>query len=1314
MNRHKLLALAAMLLVPLAACDEGTPPVPQGTIDGQVSIEGQGIDGVTVTMSSGPSATTSGGGRFSFANVDGGTYTLTISNFPADASFTSTSQPATITTAGQTATVNFTGTYIRTASILGSVTVERAGVNGVTVRLSGMSDASTQTDANGQFAFTQLRAGSYELELSGFAADVSFSAPAQNVTLGVGETETTTFEGTYVRTAGIQGRVAVEGQGLSGVTVNLSGVGPARTTTTDAAGQYAFAELRAGVYQVGISGFSADDYEFGQTSQSVTVALGQTANVPFDGTRLRTAGISGQVAVGGQGIGGVMVALSGAASATDTTNMDGQYGFSGLAAGTYTVTISGWNEELYHFAMESRTMTVELADNQAAIASFLGTHVANATVMGYVFLDANPENDELDQGDEDTYDLAGLEVMLVGPGVTDKASALTDANGMYMFESVVAGSYSLNVTTSALDSVADDLPTGVEYGGSSSYDITVGPGATITQNLPFNITVQTITMQAMMGNGKMGKDAKTGPMIEGVEIDFYPTYQAAEAERQELSSAPVVTDTTGTAMIMFPRASDTGPGGRDHVVFAKVADLPHDDLEVTANSILEVSYSPRTLKTEAAQAVQVINRRVNFQFWVKNVETEIGGDDFLQGWASEVRTAVENTGFQSGKASSKNGKATFTDILATADLPMKYYVRLSGDQAGAMGESFMATPEPSDEADVHSTKTAGSYLTYEYDGVVMPGDTADLGVLRVKWTTQTLVVGVHYEATQIEGFDSNIAGGDARPTASSAGEINVKLQVRDSVGTLQDWDYPEGSEPTGGTTMPRQPKGPGTDHGLVVFGDLPADENFVVKAETTSPRKIIGLTDVDTFLGGRREGSSRGKNKTSSGAFGAESGTGPIVHICPLAAKAGRSSCSTFAYGYNNGTVTGHVLPSSGDGRDFNFGSKDSLTVTIRPVLSLGARKTARTVGALTDSVALINPEDASDTTGWHYPGRYHFTGLDGGTYEVSVASTSTWGRTDGKALGTDTVTVLSSADADGSDAMAVADTLTATYLKTSIEGTVVNDNGATVFDQGDGQVTREETVAGAKMTLKRVAGSGTRTSRTVVKTTTTDSNGKFSFMDLPEGRYVVEGAHTDDYLLLATNTNPRNRSPEIRTSVTARTKKSFSGAAIAPGDLPRWSYGSSAVPETVRPDSALRVLNTQVDADFTVLYRNGTVSGTVLEQRVGATADSAMVGVTVVLEKCADIPSDMFSANRDYTPCPRNLDTSFYSDGEQVTSVRKKTDADGGYTFSNLEEGLYHVKLDLGGYNHDASASQLAAFAAWVTGNDGLATLTNFRVVRR
>ncbi|MDE2653263.1 MAG: hypothetical protein OXI71_05530, partial [Gemmatimonadota bacterium] len=89
-NRLKLLVAAALLGLPLAACDSETAPPPVGQIDGQVVIEGEGIDGVSVSLSSGAATTTSGGGHYSFMDVEGGTYTITISGYPDDASFDQT------------------------------------------------------------------------------------------------------------------------------------------------------------------------------------------------------------------------------------------------------------------------------------------------------------------------------------------------------------------------------------------------------------------------------------------------------------------------------------------------------------------------------------------------------------------------------------------------------------------------------------------------------------------------------------------------------------------------------------------------------------------------------------------------------------------------------------------------------------------------------------------------------------------------------------------------------------------------------------------------------------------------------------------------------------------------------------------------------------------------------------------------------------------------------------------------------------------------------------------------------------------------
>ena len=1361
MNRNKLLALAAMLLVPLAACDEGTPPVPVGSIDGQVSIEGQGIDGVTVTLSTGTSTSTAGGGRFSFAAIDGGTYTVTISNFPADASFSSTSQPATITTDGQTATVNFSGTYIRTASIIGSVTVEGEGIGNVTVRISGMADQATQTDANGQYAFAQLRAGSYTVEVSDFGADVGFSSPSQSVTLGVGETGAASFDGTYVRTAGIIGRVSIEGNGLAGVTVSLSGI-ESRTATTDAAGQYAFAELRAGDYTVGISGYDADDHGFNETSRSVTVALGQTenvpfdgirlrtasimgkvavegtglpgvtvnlsgaesrsamtddmgmyvftelragdymvsisgydaeehefnqtswsgevslgqtVNVPFDGTRLRTAGISGQVSVGGEGIAGVMVSLAGPTSMMDTTNNAGQYAFSGLAAGTYTVTISEYDMMAYVF--EATTKTVELADDQAAIENFMGAHATTASISGYIFLDAD-ENNMYEMAEEDALELAGVEVTLRGPGVTDTQSAMTDESGMFMFESLMAGIYQVELSSAALEAAMkmEDWPAGVEFGGAAEGTvITLTPGAAMTSNLPFDITMQTITMQAMMGNGREGKMLMLGGMVEGVGIDLYPTYAAATAQRSQIGDM-AMTDSMGNATFMFARALDTSPGGgRDYVVFARVASVPHADLSVTANEVLEITYSPRTLTDMAAESVQLINRRANVRFWVKNVATDLGGDEAQEGWTAEVRSNPANSSVLPGvKASSKTGMVMFTDEAPPADLPVSFYIRLApSDQARAFGEAFMATPEPSEDtegASMESAKVAGGedaepLLVYEHNGLMMPGDTADLGVLRLKFTTQTLQVGVHNERDHEEGFDpGTFVQTDVRPSGAGR-NIQVRLQAVDQYGTPRDWEYPEGAKPSPGTApatnataMPRSPNA----NGLVAFADLPADVEFVVAAEPDTGRttQIYGMRDVDAYMS-RRAVPSRGMY--SVGAFGEGSGTGPIVAICPLSTEAGANHCSTFAYGYRSNVVMGTLVPHSNRAEATIYPANDSVVVTLKKVAGLASWRTASRYAY-----------DGATGEGMDAVGNvFTFSGVPDGMYEVSV--TSEKGNWKWRA-GADTISVLADVEGlpDTTDySGAAGETVDLLYQKTSIAGTVANYTDADSLHKHGPEphyVRSRQTVAGATLTLMRKV-SATRYAP--AGTTTTNARGRFVFDDLVEGTYAVVGTSTDDYELRATNGRSKAQTPDLATTSVPDEQ------AITSGDsLPRWSYGLGA-DINHSAGTALRVVATETDADFIVLRKDRTVTGTVTKPD-GTDADTdndPYKDIVVTLTKCGNVPNLHRGRNVGFHPdCPRT--------GGDPTFDRRAatTGADGTFSFTGLTEGVYRAEVDVAGSN--------------------------------
>ncbi len=188
MHRLRKFALAALVALTITACDEGEmppvdvppPPTPVGTISGTVTIDGTGATGITATLSSGATTATGAGGTFSFAGVEAGSYTVTISGFPADAAFPSATQAATIASDGQTVQLNFAGEYIRSSSVVGNVVaadpmmmgsdsngdiIRPDMLDGITVTLEGEHTmAEPQSTMEGGFAFTGLRAGTYTVD----------------------------------------------------------------------------------------------------------------------------------------------------------------------------------------------------------------------------------------------------------------------------------------------------------------------------------------------------------------------------------------------------------------------------------------------------------------------------------------------------------------------------------------------------------------------------------------------------------------------------------------------------------------------------------------------------------------------------------------------------------------------------------------------------------------------------------------------------------------------------------------------------------------------------------------------------------------------------------------------------------------------------------------------------------------------------------------------------------------------------------------------------------------------------------------------
>ena len=426
----RLLGFLALLPLPLLAGCEALSPTPVGSISGQVAIEGQGIGGVVVTLSSGASTTTAPTGTYRFDQVQGGTYSVAISGYPLDATFHATSVPAEIVSDGQTVIVDFRGEYIRTASIMGRVAVEGQSLSGVTVRLAGMSEGLTSTNEVGQFAFQSLRAGTYDVTISDFG-EAEFPTTSQSASLSVGESKVISFEGTHIRRSNVSVRVSVDGKGLQGVNLRLAGQDEAANAVTDSTGRHTFSELRAGSYSLEISGFDSDEVGFLTTTQMVTVAVDETQNVTFDGKYLRTAIIVGRVSVEGTGLPGVTVTVSGQREEfISATNNDGQYAFGRLHAGTYSVEISGFDTA--EVAFPTTTQRVTVGSDEAKSVYFDGTSLRTASIQGRVTIDG--------EGFE------GVTVSLIGGPDGVSHTTTTDASGQYWFTKLLAGNYAVSIS----------------------------------------------------------------------------------------------------------------------------------------------------------------------------------------------------------------------------------------------------------------------------------------------------------------------------------------------------------------------------------------------------------------------------------------------------------------------------------------------------------------------------------------------------------------------------------------------------------------------------------------------------------------------------------------------------------------------------------------------------------------------------------------------------------------------------------------------------------------------------------------------------
>jgi len=150
----------------------------------------------------------------------------------------------------------------------------------------------------------------------------------------------------------------------SGATLSLAGVASA-TTTADDSGKYSFGGLANGRYAITPS---KDGYSFSPASQAVTIKDADVTDVNFTATAVHpTYTISGSLSPASAGE-GATVTLSGAVSLATIADGSGNYSFSGLSNGSYSVKPSKLKAT---FNPASQAVTI----NEASVTS------VNFTVM---------------------------------------------------------------------------------------------------------------------------------------------------------------------------------------------------------------------------------------------------------------------------------------------------------------------------------------------------------------------------------------------------------------------------------------------------------------------------------------------------------------------------------------------------------------------------------------------------------------------------------------------------------------------------------------------------------------------------------------------------------------------------------------------------------------------------------------------------------------------------------------------------------------------------------------------------------------------
>ena len=247
------------------------------------------------------------------------------------------------------------------------------------------------------------------------------------------------------------------------------------TTTTDADGNYSFTRLAAGDYTVKVTkaGAIADltqtedpDATKDSTSGTVTLNAGNPVQENINFGYVKKHAISGTVYLdqnrdkakdGGDiaqsGVTVKLVDASGAVVATTTTDADGNYSFTGLNDGTYTVQVdktgplaSTEQTEDPSGNGDSRSQAITFTRSDPDVTNVNFGYAEDYTVSGTVYYDKD-RSETLNSGEPG---FGCVTVNLLDEAGATVATTTTKADGTYSFAKLPAGKYTVKVEPSDL------------------------------------------------------------------------------------------------------------------------------------------------------------------------------------------------------------------------------------------------------------------------------------------------------------------------------------------------------------------------------------------------------------------------------------------------------------------------------------------------------------------------------------------------------------------------------------------------------------------------------------------------------------------------------------------------------------------------------------------------------------------------------------------------------------------------------------------------------------------------------------------------